>query len=156
MALGPLPKDQPGIKPTVKGAGRMKKSRFVTWFAITMGVSMVGIGILMTLWGFAWQSNIGESDPLDASNRVGGPILIPMGLLFIGLGVMWVWNGYHGFPRRGEMEAMKKCPACHRNIEADLDFCYHCNTRIPDEKGVEKEGEKGVKKKRKAADLDQL
>lgn len=128
----------------------------MTWFAITMGVFMVGVGILLTLWGFAWQANIGELGPTD--NREGGPILIPIGLGLIGFGIMWVWNGYHGFPRGEEMEAMKKCPHCHRKIEADLNFCYHCNAQLPDddEKGDRKVEEGAEKERRKAADLDQL
>lgn len=156
MALGPLPKDQEERRSNVKGVVRRKSSRWVTWIAITMGVFMVGIGILLSLWGFAWQANVGELGPDDS--RVGGPYIIPIGLVFIGLGGLWVWNGYHGFPRRGDMEDMKVCPKCHRKIEADLDFCYHCNAELSDdgEKKPGKDNTEPEKKRRKAADLDQL
>jgi predicted nucleic acid-binding Zn ribbon protein len=132
MALGPLPRDLPSEKEHDNIRSRRKKSTFVTSFAIFLGVSMVLIGILLTLWGLSWQSNLESTNPLDEDETFGSPLLIPLGILFIGFGAMWIWNGYHGFPRRNDLPP-KRCPNCGREIEEDLNFCYYCNTRLEDE-----------------------
>jgi len=130
MPLGPIRKDTP----VQDGAGigkERKKSPLVTFIAVGLGVTMVLIGVIMTFWGLAWQSNLEETDPLDENVAFGSPLLIPLGLLFVGFGIMWVWLGYHGFPRREDYDK-KRCPHCNREIEKDLNFCYWCNSRLDD------------------------
>ena len=130
MALGPLKEDAENGNETGH-VGRRKTSPLVTWIAIGLGVSMVIIGILMTLWGLSWQANLEETDPLDEDNTFGSPLLIPVGLLFVGFGVMWIWMGYHGFPRREDYNK-KRCPHCGKELDPDLDFCPWCTTRLAD------------------------
>lgn len=111
-----------------------KKSPFVRWIAIFVGVLMVAIGILLVLWSFAWMA-APEPGPLeDTSGLSGGPGVMLVGILFLGLGGMWLYNGYNDFPRGEELKRMQGCPKCNRRIEADLDFCYYCGEQFGEEK----------------------
>jgi len=108
-------------------------SPFVRWFAITLGVGMVMIGILMLLWSLSWMA-APEPDPTeDTSGLRGGPGIILFAALFLGLGGMMIINGYQGFSRREEREPKRRCPECRNLIEEDLDFCYHCGAKFPRE-----------------------
>ncbi len=104
---------------------------YVRWIATFVGVLMVAIGILLILWSFAWMA-APEPGPLeDTSGLSGGPGVMLVGFLFLGFGGMWLYNGYHDFPRRGEeQQHMQGCPKCNRRIEADLDFCYYCGEQF--------------------------
>ncbi len=114
----------------MRGGRPLRKNPVVMWIAITLGVTMIGIGLLLFLWGLSWQS-APESDPLSNTELSGGPGLIPLGVLMIAFGGMWIWMGWYGFPRRGEIPEMQRCPHCNRGVEEDLDFCYYCGERFP-------------------------
>lgn len=104
----------------------------VSWLAIVVGVFLTAIGILLLLWGLSWQGASEESDLTNPDTGVGGPILLPLGVFVIAVGIIWILNGYHVFGRRrGDS---RSCPKCGRPVEGDLAFCYHCGAEVPDEK----------------------
>ncbi|MDG6225279.1 MAG: zinc ribbon domain-containing protein [Candidatus Thermoplasmatota archaeon] len=124
----------------LKGPSRMKEAGVrrtppvVSWIAIVTGVFLVGIGLLLLLWGLSWQGAQEETDPLEPDTSVGGPFLLPAGVFTVALGFIWVLTGYRGFPRGGP--AKRPCPRCGKPLEPDLSFCYHCGEEIPpDPKG---------------------
>ena len=116
---------------------------------------MVGIGLLLFLWGMSWQSTT-ETDPLEDGKLTGGPALIPLGILMIAFGGMWIWMGWHGFPGKEDMNAYRRCPHCNRKVETDLDFCYYCGERFNPPKQGEKGKDQGNDPRKKAPEIDRI
>jgi hypothetical protein len=125
-------------------------SIYVKWIAIGVGVFMVMVGGMLLLWGFSYQATVGEPRDLDGDDLTGGPILIPAGAASMAFGALWLFYGIKGFKRPGEELGMKVCPNCGKQIEEDLNFCYHCTstfcspeeekrTRSKEENGEEEE-----------------
>ncbi|MBN1390192.1 MAG: hypothetical protein JXA22_06080 [Candidatus Thermoplasmatota archaeon] len=128
---------------------------WVTWIAIALGVAMTGIGTIMLLWGFMWQTDVGELGSLQEDDPKGGPCLIPVSVAMMTIGILWVITGWRGFKKaRGSDVGLMMCPNCSKMIESDLNFCYLCNTTFEnkeaEEEDVEKEGGEGQEKARKA------
>ena len=125
-----LPRKRTAAK--AAGSGRMESHPAVSWIAIVVGVFLTAIGILLLLWGLSWQGASEDNDPTNPDTGVGGPVLLPLGVFVIVVGMIWILNGYRVFGRR--RESQNSCPRCGRSIETDLAFCYHCGAEIPDEK----------------------
>jgi hypothetical protein len=104
-----------------------RKVPWVSWIAILLGVTMSGIGLLLLLWGFAWQTDVGEPQNINGDELRGGPCLIPLGGAMLLVGLMWVLTGWRGFKKDRSNEDMQICRNCGKMIEADLNFCYYCN-----------------------------
>lgn len=123
-----------------KGSGRNRegsipagrRGRIVGWIAIVVGVTMIATGLLLMLWGLTWQSTLETNDPEeDLSGTIGGPALLPVGVLVIAVGIIWILNAFRGFGR--SREVTRSCPGCGRSVEVDLAFCYHCGAEIPED-----------------------
>ncbi|MGA1866499.1 MAG: hypothetical protein ACMUFK_03415 [Thermoplasmatota archaeon] len=125
------PKDSTG-----DSEAKVMKVPWVTWIAIALGVMMTGIGVIMLLWGFMWQADVGENTSLKGDRTEGGPCLIPVGVAMITVGILWVLTGWRGFRKSNAQDDMMRCPNCGRMIESDLNFCYLCNTTFEDDPGV--------------------
>jgi len=108
-----------------------KSSPLVSWTAITLGVFITGFGVLLLFWGLSWQGSLEESDILEPDRIAGGPVLLPLGVFCIALGVIWVLNGYRGFSRGAP--PTRRCPHCSKPLEPNLAFCYHCGEEISEE-----------------------
>ncbi len=104
---------------------------------------MVMVGGMLLLWGFSYQATVGEPRDLDGDDLTGGPILIPAGAASMAFGALWLFYGIKGFKRPGEELGMKVCPNCGKQIEEDLNFCYHCTTTFS---STEEEKRSGSKK----------
>ena len=105
-----------------------RKVPWVSWIAILLGVTMSAIGLMLLLWGFAWQADVGEPQNINGDEFRGGPCLIPMGGAMLLIGLMWVITGWRGFKKDRTNEDMQSCKNCGKMIESDLNFCYYCNT----------------------------
>ncbi|MGA1872651.1 MAG: hypothetical protein ACMUHY_03175 [Thermoplasmatota archaeon] len=141
MALSPK---QPGRKEP-DNEQTAPKVPWVSWIAIGLGVTMTGIGIILLLWGFMWQAEVGEPRSLNGEELVGGPALIPFGGAMATVGILWILTGWRGFKKDRESDDMMRCPHCGKMIESDLNFCYFCNTTFDiEEKDEERRPEKGV------------
>jgi uncharacterized membrane protein len=105
----------------------------VSWIAITVGVFLIAIGILLLLWGLSWQGASEDDDPVDPDTAKGGPALLPLGVFVIAVGIIWVLNGYRVFGRSRRAESTS-CPRCGRLVETDLAFCYHCGAEVPEDR----------------------
>ncbi|MGA1819874.1 MAG: hypothetical protein ACMUHU_02575 [Thermoplasmatota archaeon] len=119
------------------------KVPWVSWIAITLGVFMTGIGLLLLMWGLMWQTDVGELQDLGGDEPRGGPILIPLGAGMFTVGILWILSGWRGFKKDREPDDMMRCPHCGKMIESDLNFCYFCNTTFENDE-EETEGEKGT------------
>jgi hypothetical protein len=118
---------------THDGRGLAKRpSPIVAWIAIVVGVTMIATGILLVLWGLSWQGAIEDADPGELTGLQGGPALLPVGILVIALGVIWILNAFRGFGKA--RVPMRRCPNCGKNVEPDLAFCYHCGAEIPEDR----------------------
>ncbi|MFO8051303.1 MAG: hypothetical protein R6V01_06350 [Thermoplasmatota archaeon] len=126
--------------------GEKKTGPWVSWIAIFLGVGMSIIGLLLLLWGFAWQTGVGEPGEINDDPLVGGPALIPLGAVMAAVGVMWLFTGWNGFKGQDHRQDLKPCPFCGRRIESDLNFCYFCNRSF--DEGGKKEDIKREKKAR--------
>lgn len=113
-------------------SGSEPNTPWVAWIAIGIGVFMVVVGGLLLLWGLSFQATVGETSEIDDGSFVGGPGLIPIGVLSIAFGSMWIHNGLKGFRKRSDERDMKNCPYCGKRIEEDLNFCYHCTKTFDD------------------------
>ncbi|MFW3146189.1 MAG: hypothetical protein ACMUIE_05205 [Thermoplasmatota archaeon] len=146
------PKRNKKVKDTGPAESTEKRTvnPLVSWFAIFLGVGMTAIGVLMVLWGLAWQTGVGEPNQIDGSDLEGYPWLLPIGILMAAFGIMWVWTGWHRFKREEAEEGMKPCPMCRRMVESDLNFCYYCNESFGREKKEEAvdEGGEGTRRAR--------
>ncbi|MGA1792697.1 MAG: hypothetical protein ACMUHM_01990 [Thermoplasmatota archaeon] len=129
MAL--TPRDPKGAKEEKAEASR--KVPWVSWIAITLGVAMTGIGLLLLMWGFMWQADVGEPQSLNGEELRGGPGLIPLGAGMFTVGVLWILTGWRGFKKDRAPDDLMKCPHCGKMIESDLNFCYFCNTTFEEE-----------------------
>lgn len=133
--------------------GKRSTNPLVSWFAIFLGVGMTGIGVLMVLWGLAWQTGVGEPNQIEGGDLEGYPWLLPLGVLMATFGMMWVWTGWHRFKREEAEEGMRPCPRCRRMVESDLNFCYYCNESFEREEKEEGESKEGGETGRKARPL---
>ncbi len=155
MALTPQEREEPDRS----SDGAYRKFPWVTWIAITLGVGMTVIGFILLLWGFAWQTDVGEVQNINDNGFKGGPALIPLGGAMLVIGILWILQGYRGFKKDQTGEDMQICRNCGKMIESDLNFCYYCNKTFEEvEKGeqvrtpkrskmTDDEDEKGTKKK---------
>ena len=144
MALTPREiKDEKGPDSEV-----IKKIPWVSWIAIVLGVTMTGIGLLLLLWGFAWQTDVGEPQNIDGEELRGGPCLIPMGGAMLLIGIMWILTGWRGFKKDHTNEDMQRCPNCGKMIESDLNFCYYCNTTFEEMDEEVMEGDRRARRDR--------
>ncbi len=84
----------------------------------------------MLLWGLSWQSWSISPRSIGEEELQGGPIVLPLGVFCLVLGIMWLFQGWTGFRRQSEEDGTMVCPNCHRRVEEDLDFCYHCMQRL--------------------------
>ena len=109
------------------GKKEKKPGPWVSRIAIFLGVGMIFVGALVLLWGLAWQTGVGEADGIDNNGFVGGPYLIPFGVLCVAFGLLWMFTGWNHFKRGQHEEGLRPCPYCGRRIETDLNFCYYCN-----------------------------
>lgn len=135
----------PGEKGSiVDGEAKVRKVPWVAWIAIALGVMMAGIGAIMLLWGFMWQTEVGENPSLTGDKTEGGPCLIPVGVAMITIGILWVLTGWRGFKKAGVPDDQMRCPNCGRMIESDLTFCYLCNTTFEDDDKSDVSEEKGT------------
>jgi len=144
MALTPKELKGPNEEKTTT---RMKVP-WVSWIAITLGVFMTGIGLLLLMWGFMWQTGVGEPEDLSGDELQGGPILIPLGAGMLTVGVLWILTAWRGFKKDRTPDDMMKCPHCGKMIESDLNFCYYCNTTFENEEKEEGPGPDSAKKER--------
>jgi ribosomal protein S27AE len=119
------------VAPTRKQADRPVNPA-VSWIAIVIGVFLAAVGVLLLLWGLSWQGTSEDNDPLDPDTSVGGPVLFPLGVFVIAIGMIWILNGYKVFGRK--RAESRSCPRCGRSVETDLAFCYHCGAEIPEER----------------------
>lgn len=124
-----------------KGAGGRRETspqtaqggRIVAWIAIAVGVTMVVTGLLLLLWGLTWQSTLENRGPdSDFTGTIGGPALLPIGVLVIAVGLIWILNAFRGFGKARTQ--LRSCPRCGKSVEVDLAFCYHCGAEIPEDK----------------------
>jgi hypothetical protein len=139
---------------TDSGEEGRPKIPWVSWIAIILGVTMSAIGIMLLLWGFAWQTDVGEPQNIDGDDLRGGPCLIPMGGAMLLIGLMWVLTGWRGFKRDRSREDMQICRNCGKMIEADLNFCYYCNKTF-DEVEEETTGESRRGRTEKKPNVDE-
>jgi hypothetical protein len=123
MALSPKETKKTGEIPD----DSKRKVPWVAWIAILLGVTMAGIGLLLLLWGLAWQTDVGEPQNIDGDDFQGGPCLIPLGGAMLLVGFMWILTGWRGFKKVRANEDMQICRNCGKMIESDLNFCYYCN-----------------------------
>jgi hypothetical protein len=131
----------------------------VAWIAIGVGVTMVIVGGILLLWGLSYQASVGEPVDLQSDPLTGGPLLIPIGVMSLAFGTLWVHYGLKGFRKEEEKIGMKKCPNCKKLIEEDLNFCYHCTVTFSDsgiigEEDDEEEDEEDTSKEDDNADRE--
>jgi len=140
MALSPL---QSGRRDAGDEGAKdpQRKAPWVSWIAIALGVTMTGIGAIMLLWGLSWQSYVGDRETIEGDDLKGGAFVLPFGVMLIAFGIMWIYNGTHGFRKKEPKEDLRKCPECGRMVETDVDFCYYCANRFQPEKGADEGGE---------------
>jgi len=142
MAL--TPKELKGSNEEKTGIRR--KVPWVAWLAILLGVTMTGIGLLLLMWGFMWQTGVGEPSDLSGEELRGGPGLIPLGAGMLTVGVLWILTAWRGFKKDRASDDMMRCPHCGKMIESDLNFCYYCNTTFEKEDEGEGPGKDGPEK----------
>jgi hypothetical protein len=109
---------------------RRERPAWVMWMALCVGVFFTGIGLVLLLWGLSWQSWSISPRPIGDEGLVGGPVVLPLGVFCIVLGIMWLLQGWTGFRRPEDGSWTRTCPNCGRTVEEDLDFCYHCMKRL--------------------------
>ncbi|MGA1848165.1 MAG: hypothetical protein ACMUHB_02390 [Thermoplasmatota archaeon] len=100
---------------------------WVNWIAITLGVFLTLMGTMVLLWGFAWQTGVGEPQNIDGEELTGNSCLKPVGAVAVTLGILWLLTGWRGFKKVRLEEGTKPCPYCGKMVETDLTFCYYCN-----------------------------
>ncbi len=132
---------------------RRERPYWVTWIALSVGVFFTGTGLVLLLWGLSWQSWSISPRSIGEEGLQGGPIVLPLGVFCLVLGIMWLLQGWTGFRRPEDGDGTMACPNCHRRVEADLDFCYHCMKRLQgtDRDPASKEGvssEKGGERRK--------
>ncbi len=142
MALSPI---EPRNEKTKEDKDeRGPRIPWVNWIAITLGVFLTLMGTMVLLWGFAWQTGVGEPQNIDGEELTGNSCLIPVGAVAVTLGILWLLTGWRGFKKVQLEEGTKPCPYCGKMVETDLTFCYYCNRSfIEDEK--ESAGEQNEK-----------
>jgi hypothetical protein len=112
---------------------RGPKIPWVNWIAISLGVFLTLMGTMVLLWGFAWQTGVGEPQNIDGDELTGNACLIPVGAVSVTLGILWLLTGWRGFRKVRLEEGTKPCPYCGKLVETDLTFCYYCNRSFIEE-----------------------
>ena len=129
MPIAPLEGRTSRVTTKQPGA-RRARSPWVAWIALSLGVFFTGTGFILLLWGLSWQSWSIAPKAIGEEELQGGPIILPLGAFCFVLGIMWLYQGWTGFRRPGEDDGTRVCPHCHRRVEEDLDFCYHCMEKL--------------------------
>jgi len=141
MALSPK---EPKRKKIVPGDEQGPRIPWVSWIAIVLGVGLSLMGVMVLLWGFAWQTGVGEPQNIDGDELTGNACLIPFGGASLTIGILWLITGWRGFRKVGLEEGTRPCPFCGKLVETDLAFCYFCNRSFVDED--EEKGNRGDEK----------